>query len=332
MSHHKAWEGQYNGERAIWLKWGKYEAALLPEIGGNLITFKDTETGYTYIHGPEESEMEAFKARPMVHGIPVLFPPNRYEDGKFPWQGKTLQLPVNEPDRNNHLHGFLYNVPWQVDEFGETSTESYVVVSVTVDENHPSYEHFPFQYAVTLRYSLSDDGLLQHVIVRNNGEEAMPCLLAFHTSLKAPFAPGGSAKDYKVKMTIGQRWELTDRMLPTTRHQPLSAEEEQLKGEGVYPFFAELDNHYTAEPQNGRNRMELTDTKNGVTLVYDVGTSYNQWMLWNNFQTEGFFCAEPHVNMVNAPNLDLPAEQTGLVRIDAGELWEETSRLFAKKA
>lgn len=131
-----------------------------------------------------------------------------------------------------------------------------------------------------------------------------------------------------MKLTIGKRWEVNERMLPTGNEQPLSQEEERLKTEGIYPFYEEMDNHYTSAPQNGRNRMELTDTKNRVTLVYDAGTSYKHWMLWNNFATEGFFCPEPQINMINAPNLDLPAEQTGLFSLEPGEIWEETSRLY----
>jgi aldose 1-epimerase len=330
MSTHNAFEGIYHGEKAVWLKSERYEAVILPGIGGNLIAFRDVERGYKFLHEPEAEEMESFKARPIIHGIPVLFPPNRYEDGKFPWNGKTYQFPVNEEKTGNHLHGFVHNIPWQVDEFGSTDMESFVTVSLTVDKGHSVYTYLPHSFTIRLRYSLSDAGLLQHVWIRNNGEEKMPCLLAFHTAINAPFAPEGSAKDYRVKLTVGQRWELSDRMLPTGEHQPLTAEEEQLRDEGVYPFFDEMDNHYTAVAQNGRNRMELTDTKQGVTLVYDVGTSYKQWMIWNNFANEGFFCPEPQINLVNAPNMNLPAEEMGLFSLSKGEIWEETGRLYVK--
>lgn len=59
-----AFEGQYEGEAAVWLKAGRYEAAILPGIGGNLICFRDTENGYRFLHEPGAAEMEAFKASP----------------------------------------------------------------------------------------------------------------------------------------------------------------------------------------------------------------------------------------------------------------------------
>ncbi|SFS56403.1 aldose 1-epimerase [Paenibacillus sp. BC26] len=332
MSENRAFEGTYQGEKAIWLKYDRYEAAILPEVGGNLIAFRDVASGTQYLHEPTLDEMESFKARPFIHGIPVLFPPNRFEDGKFPWNGRTYQFPVNEPATGNHLHGFVHSETWAVEEFGTTAGESYVVVSLVVNEQSAVYTYLPHKFTIKLRYAISADGLHQHVMVRNEGDDVMPCLFAFHTSVNAPFVPGGSAQDYRLKLTIGERWEMSERMLPTGNYQPLSSNEELMKGDGVYPFFESLDNHYTAVAQNGRNRMELTDTKHGITLVYDVGTSYKQWMIWNNGATEGFFCPEPQINLVNAPHVDLPADEIGLYSLAPGEIWEETGRLYVKKA
>ncbi|WP_040951948.1 aldose 1-epimerase [Gorillibacterium massiliense] len=330
MNKEQAFLGTFHGEKAVWLKAGKYEAALLPEIGGNLIAFRDTENGYPFLREPGEDEMEAFKANPGVHGIPVLFPPNRYVDGKFPWEGKVYQFPVNEVNTGNHLHGFLHTTPWTVEEFGTGAGSSFVTVSVTVTEQHEIYTYMPFLFTVKLRYTLSSDGLEQHLFVKNNGQAKLPCLLAFHTAINAPFAPGSSAEDCQIKLTIGERWELDGRMLPTGKFQELTPDEAALRDGGVNPYFAAMDNHYTAVPQNGRNRMELTDKKLGRTFVYDVGTSYKQWMIWNNGACGKFFCPEPQINLVNAPSVDLPADQIGLFGLEAGEIWEETARFYLK--
>ncbi|WP_261300828.1 aldose 1-epimerase [Paenibacillus andongensis] len=324
----QAFEGTYQGEKAIWLQAGRYEAVVLPEIGANLIAFRDTEKEYRFLREPAIEEMEAFKARPIVHGIPVLFPPNRYEDGKFPWQGKVYEFPINEPKTGNHLHGFVHNIPWAVEKFSADETESRVTLALRVREGHSVYKYLPHEFTIRLTYTLNAYGLHQHVSVHNEGKEAMPCLLAYHTTINAPFAPNSQASDYGFKMTIGNRWEMSERMLPTGEYQPLSADEEKMKVGGLSPFFESMDNHYTTSPQNGRNYMELTDSRAGIKLVYDVGTSYKQWMIWNNGASEGFFCPEPQMNLVNAPNVDLPADQIGLVSLEPGEIWEETGRLY----
>jgi aldose 1-epimerase len=324
-----AFEGTYQEEKAVWLHAGRYAAAVLPEIGANLIAFRDTEKNYRFLHEPALDEMASFKARPVIHGIPALFPPNRYEDGKFPWKGKLYQFPVNEESTGNHLHGFVHSIPWKVERFGSDAAESFVTLSLTVTKEHPVYMYLPHTFTIRLHYTLSHEtGLLQRVTVHNTGMDTMPCLLAFHTSVNAPFAPNSTASDYRLRMTIGQRWSLNERMLPTGEFQPLTVDEEGIKGAGISPFSAAMDNHYTSEAQNGRNRMELTNTRDGETLVYDVGTAYKQWMIWNNNATEGFFCPEPQINLVNAPNVSLPAESIGLIALEPGEIWEETSRLY----
>lgn len=328
MVNYEAVEGLFHGERCIWLRWGIYEAALLPDAGGNLIAFRDTEKGYRFLHEPAENEMENFRNQPFIYGMPVLFPPNRYEDGHFKWQSHTYQFPVNEEKHNNHLHGFAYHEPWHVEDYGATSQDSYVAAVFKVDQNHRAYAHFPHEFTLRLRYGLSANGLSQHVQLVNDGQQALPCALGFHTALNAPFAVGSNGRDCKLKMSIGERWELNDRMLPTGNTLPATEVEKQLQNEGVYPFGEEMDNHYRATPQNGRNFAVVEDKRAGVSLVYDVGTAYRHWMVWNNFSQEGFVCPEPQVNMVNAPNVSLPKEIKGLFSINQGEIWESCSRMY----
>ncbi|NHN34636.1 hypothetical protein G9U52_33245 [Paenibacillus sp. S3N08] len=51
--------------------------------------------------------MEAFKEKPRNHGIPVLFPPNRYEDGSFSFNGRMYSFPVNEEKTDRQSHTLL---------------------------------------------------------------------------------------------------------------------------------------------------------------------------------------------------------------------------------
>lgn len=328
-NHATVYEDSFFGQEAVYLQAGPYKACVLPNVGANLISFRHTERNLQFLREPQnEAEMEAFLNHPTIWGIPVLFPPNRYEDGQFKWNGKVYQFPVNETDKNNHLHGFLHNIPWQVESTYAQKSECHVTLSVTVDEQHPVYTYLPHHFVMRLRYTLNENGLFQHVFVENKGHEPMPCLLAFHTAVKAPFDPNSSASDYLFKATIGKRWEVNERMLPTGNEQPLSDDERKVTTEGINPFFEEMDNHYSAKPVNGQNRMELVDSRTGVKLIYDAGTAYKHWMIWNNGATEGFFCPEPQINRINAPNLEQTGEEIGLISIAPGEIWEETSRLY----
>ncbi|MDO3411700.1 aldose 1-epimerase [Saccharibacillus sp. CPCC 101409] len=324
---HEASRGDYNGEEAVWLKYGDYEAAVLPKIGGNLIAFRDIARGFRFLREPEE--MQAFVENPGTHGIPPLFPPNRYDGGRLKWNGEEYKFPVNEEATGNFLHGYLHTLPWEVEGFGADESGSFVTVSHHVGEGHKMYEYFPYAFTLRIRYTLSSLGLEQSVTIFNESGRKFPALLAFHTALNAPFAEGGSSDDCRIKVTIGQRRELDDRMLPTGGFQPLTEWEEEMRESGSSPYADEMDNHYTAVPQGGRNRAEITDTRIGVKLVYDVGTSYRHWMIWNSKAGGKFICPEPQTNLVNAPNQSLPAEEMGLFAIEPGEVWQATSRIYA---
>ncbi|MDP9729507.1 aldose 1-epimerase [Alicyclobacillus tolerans] len=326
----EAKETTFRGERAVVLRWENLQATVLPEIGANLISFRDLIRGFTLLHEPGVNEMDDFRRTPYLYGIPVLFPPNRYDAGTFTYAGTHVQLPVNEAATGAHLHGVLYDTAWEVKDFGSTQVESYVVLSVKVDEAHPLFAKWPFCFTFELRYGLNEFGLSQYVLVRNDGGGSMPCLVGFHTAVNAPFAEHGDATDYRCRFTIGERWELDDRGLPTGVRLPLTSYEQALRDVGAYPFVESMDNHYTALAQDGYNRMELWDMKRDVTLVYDVGLGFGQWMVWNHYGQPGFFCAEPQVNVVNAPNLELPADEVGLFPVRPGEVWEAHSRLYVR--
>ncbi|MFD0589879.1 aldose 1-epimerase [Paenibacillus sp. GCM10027627] len=326
-----AYEGSFYDERAVWLQWGSYEAAMLPKLGANLIAFRDLDRGISMLREPSAKGMDDLRLNPVVYGIPVLFPPNRYEDGTFNWNGRTYAFPINEPHTGNHIHGFLHSSEWEVEQYGVLEHESFAVMNITIDETHPIYAYFPHRFTIKLRYSLSAKGLAQHVTVQNEGQEAMPCLLGFHTTINAPFVPGSGPEHCRFTLTMDKRWELNDRMLPTGRTVPLSPDEQAMRTEGISPFRSPLDHHYKSAALDGHNRMVLTDTRTGIELVYEAGAAYRQWMIWNNGGTPGFICPEPQINMVNAPNVALPPEETGLLSLAPGELWEETSRLFLRQ-
>ena len=59
-----------------------------------------------------------------------------------PLERQSPSAPVNEEATGHHLHGFLYNIPWEVDEYGHSGQEAYVTVSVRVDERHPVFRNF----------------------------------------------------------------------------------------------------------------------------------------------------------------------------------------------
>ncbi|MFC4596780.1 aldose 1-epimerase [Cohnella hongkongensis] len=330
MAHNEAKLGTYESEQAVYLKHGKYSAIVLPGIGGNLISFRDESRGFRFIREPEGDAWAGFVERPWVHGVPVLFPPNRYDAGTFEYDGRTYRFPVNEPSTGNHLHGFVYSSKWEVVEYGSTEEESFATVRLVFDEKEPGYAYFPHRVTLTQTLTLTDAGLSHRFEATNDSAEAIPFMLGFHTTVNAPFAPGSRPEDLECGFSFGERWELNERMLPTGRRLPLNEEERRLREGKGDPYFASMDNHYTASAVDGINAMTLYDRRTGVRFVYEAGDAYKHWMVYNGEASGSFFCPEPQTGMVNAPNVDLPAEETGLIRLEPGESWSAVSRMYSE--
>ena len=322
----------WQGEPAIRLCAGGYEAIMLPKIGANVISLKYLEEGLHILRTPED--LASFKARPQSYGIPVLFPPNRIEDGTFIVGESTYHFPINS-NHNNHIHGFLHTRPWVVtrlDVLNEDAVEAEVVF--TADKNTDFFPYFPHEFQFTLVYHLSSEGLMQKASITNQSKQPMPFGLGYHTALRVPFHPNSSPDDYRLLISIGTRWELNERMLPTGVQLPLSDEEMDFRGNGKRPFGPALDNHYTALPLIIRGTSfhgaKLEDQSKNLRLIYEVGENYKHWMIWNGSGNDGFICPEPQTWTVNAPNLSLPHEITGLKILAPGETWKETCRLYIR--
>lgn len=319
----------YLGEPAITLECDSYRAVLVPRWGGNLIQFENRRRGWQFLREP--GSLDELKARPGIYGMPILFPPNRYQDGQFELFGQSYQMPINEPERHNFIHGILNQLPWSVVASGSTRRAAYVVVSQKVDEGHPMYAFFPHRFEIHVAYTLSARGIRQWVRVRNHGRLVMPVMLGFHTAFRFPFDPKSRADDCVLKMDIGHRIDLDERGLPTGAFSPPTAFETEVAGGGGDPFVDALDNHYTVRNEGRANRATILDRRTGVALTYQVGRSFRYWMAWNDGARGGFVCLEPQTNMVNAPRF-LHPQELGVVRLEPSASYWESSRLFVSRS
>src|SRR5437016_4185547 len=90
------------------------EAVIWPALGFNCLHWRMP-------HGKERLDLLYVdpglfsNGRPTRSGIPVLFPfPNRIRAGRYTWDGKEYQLPLDDPKQANSIHGFAVRHPWRV--------------------------------------------------------------------------------------------------------------------------------------------------------------------------------------------------------------------------
>ena len=107
----------------------------------------------------------------------VLIPfPSRIRGGRYEFEGKTYQLPLNDKAGGNAIHGFLREVKW--DFTRENDMEVFFHARIRADEY--ADKGYPFSLDVTVNYDLMETGLTVDFEIQNVGDSAAPVGVGFH--------------------------------------------------------------------------------------------------------------------------------------------------------
>jgi aldose 1-epimerase len=324
------------GNTCIELTAGDYLAVLAPSIGNNMIRLRDNAKQIEIFHYNAEHPYTTVAQNPEIYGYPFLYLPNRLGDGVLNTSDATYHLPVNEPGPfYNALHGFVHKRAYTVVEQTVINDDAVRVVSeYKYGENDEYYQYFPVSFTLRMTYTLSaNDGLLQEVEMTNTSEHQLPCGFCSHTPFNVPFVDGTNEADYTVCVPVKERWEITNRCLPTEKIHPLTEYDERYN-KGTMPCAGRnLDNDLYTAQMNTLNGEDFygayaTHMPSGQKICYEVSSEYGFWCIWNDRGVNGYFCPEPCTWMINAPNLTLPAEKTGYVEIAPEETFACWQHIF----
>jgi aldose 1-epimerase len=145
--------------------------------------------------------LDGYPAGTVRAGFPgaVLLPwPNRVRDGRWTWEGRTLQLDVQSPEQPHAIHGLLTDQPWTV-----LDAEEDAVTVGTLVEPRPGY---PFRLSVAIDYALSAAQLSVTLRVRNAGPDPAPFGAGMHPYFSVGATADGGIADAHV--TLPARTEL----------------------------------------------------------------------------------------------------------------------------
>jgi len=320
---------------AVEMEAGGYKALLIPSVGANVVSLTHAEKNVTILRTPVESDMETFLSRPQLYGLPLLFPPNRIEDGAYTFEGRKYQFPITIPAQNNYHHGIIksqkFTVCKTVVEKEAVEVEAVFFSNAVNDEIFKDFSH---EFECRMSFKLSAQGLEHKVTFINHGSTNMPLGVGYHTPVVVPFVNGSDKNSYKIMLSVGKRWELSERTLPTGKLLNLTADEALLRTIGVNPLGKAVESAFTNEtmtvdgkPYNG---AVLTHEPSGLRVFYEVDKAVKDWTLWNNGGDAGYICPEPQTWAINAPNVKLPAEQTGFQSLAPKATWSSVSKLYVK--
>ena len=149
------------------LRHGSQEA-VVTEVGATLRSY--TVSGHQLLDG-----FDSFERSRDGCGQLLLPWPNRIAGGRYRFQGQDFQLPINEQDRQNAIHGLARWLPW----VQEAASAQAVALSLLIFPQ-PGYE---FALSARAEYQLGNDGLRVSVTASNLGAGALPWGLGAHPYL-----------------------------------------------------------------------------------------------------------------------------------------------------
>lgn len=175
------------------------QRAVATEVGATLRSFA--------VAGFEVLDTFAVDERSGACRGQVLLPfPNRIDGGAYRFDGQGLQLPLNEPETNNAVHGLTRWLTWA--PVHQTAS------SVTLCQRLYPQDGYPFGLALQIEYSLSDPGLTVATTATNIGDTRLPFGAGHH-----PYITTGTPTIDPAILEIPARTtlETNERLIPTGR-------------------------------------------------------------------------------------------------------------------
>lgn len=314
----------FKGEKIIELCAGGYEAIIAPFLGSNVLRLYDTVNNIDVLRYDPDLTIEELKSSSCVYGMPTLYLPNRLDGGVLKTSDATYHLPVNEEDLGNHLHGFLYNRPYSVVSIEEDTDKVVAKTAYTFDEKDEAYSYLPISFRSELTFTLSDKGLEYEFTMTNLSKVQMPYGVCNHTAMHAPFSKDYKPEDMRLYIPIGEKVELDNRCLPTGEILPQEEHDKMYLSGSMVPVNHPIDNDMYYAEEGDINGVPFygsitTDIATGKQVCYEVDKAFKFWIVWNEWGKKDYFCPEPMSWIINAPNMNIPASESGYVELAPGE-------------
>lgn len=298
------------------LKSGGYKAKINPIRGANCISLTNEEWGAKILREPKSEKPD----NPYLYGMPILFPANRISGGKFLFEGREYNFPINEEKTNCSLHGVLHELPFEVIELKSDFAKLKFA---------SKYLDFPHEFSVEISYSLSEGGLTMVTKITNFSHENMPCFLGFHTTFNIPFVKGSAAENIRIYGESSSEIERDKNYLPTGKLLPFGEFERKINSGELMPFETCFSKHC---PSAKGGKIEIRDLSKKVKIVYENDEKFGYRLFYNGNGDE-YVCLEPMNCAVDAPNA--PYDKDKMPRlfsfIPGGKSEEYVSRIYLEK-
>jgi aldose 1-epimerase len=129
---------------------------------------------------------------------------NRVRNGNYSFEGRNYQLPINEPNLGNAIHGLLARKPFELCQDNSKATLSY---RYTAEE-----KAYPFPFEMRLTYSFTEENIFQLCFTaKNTGEGNLPFACGWHPYFNLT---EGNLADWSIRFDSVSKFHSDSQMIP----------------------------------------------------------------------------------------------------------------------
>lgn len=230
---------------------------ILPGFGG-LINRLGLQVGghIQEVMAANQDYQELFdKGRAIFRNMKLSPFPNRIKDGQYTLNGEVYTCEINEKERQNALHGFVFNKKFEVVDHLMEKEQGCFSIEYDYDGHLGGY---PFPFTLRIEYTLHESkGFFCKTVFTNNSGSDVPVGDGWHPY----FSTGTPVDDLDLKLPNGQWLEVDDRMIPTGNTQPAQkfTKPEKING-------AHFDDCLELNGKPGYEVTQLLDTQKNVEV------------------------------------------------------------------
>lgn len=312
-------KGQWNGYDTYILNSGRLEVTLLPRLGNNVIEIKDLQEQRQILRRPDESDLAFYLQKPYHFGMPMLIPPGRISKGRFDYDGARYQFDQNTAN-DNHIHGLHRTQAWCVSDIEEDEDGCTVSTEFSTADDSRWMSQMPEPLKLEMNFRLQGSEFHQTLRIRNEGERAVPFGMGYHTW----FLLDGCPDQWTLQLPVDGIYDLDEELLPSGKIVPLN--QWSSLNTGFNLEGADFDTIFKIP--DGQPAEARLIRKDGYGIRYTADRTYfKHWVLYTKGTADQVLCIEPYTWLPNAPNLDLPADVTGLIHLGPGQSVDLSTKL-----
>jgi aldose 1-epimerase len=211
----------------------------------------------------------------------ILFPfASRIKDGEYLFNNEQFQLEINEPKRNNAIHGLIYNKTFEIIEKSTTDKDATLVLAYCENE---IVKGFPYTYKIEVTYVLSEENLKLKASFTNTSQKAFPFTYGWHPYFYSEDLSKSSMQFKSNKKVLFDDRMITKEIINTTIDEVFSIENKELDDcfrldSNTIQFITPSYNlEIVSTTENGFLQVYTPPTKNHIAIepVSGISDSFN---------------------------------------------------------